>query len=150
MPDTTTNTNNPTTSATIKAQCHCAAITLTAPQPSSKLYECPCSVCFRYGVIWAYYPLDQVVITKDDNVSTQSYAWGKQNIEFHFCARCGGLMYWWPTDAARIPQMAINARMLGSKEGLEGMVESGGKFLAFSFLFCMLREGLIWAVDVQS
>lgn len=34
---------------------------------------------------------------------------------------CYGLMYWWPTDGKRIPQMAINARMIVDKAELEGV-----------------------------
>ena len=46
---------------------------------------------------------------------------GGRNIEFHFCETCYGLMCWWPTDGKRIPQMAINARMIVDKAELEGV-----------------------------
>ena len=54
--------------------------------------------------------------------------WGKKNIEFHFCDRCNGLMYWWPTDEKRIPKMAINTRMVVNRKEMDGVkVEKSGE-----------------------
>ena len=60
-------------------------------------------------------------------MSTRTYAHGGKNTEFHFCDKCSDLMYWWPTDAKRVPRMAINARMVIDKKDLDGVeVAKGG------------------------
>ncbi|RMX92485.1 hypothetical protein D0867_14568 [Hortaea werneckii] len=103
------------------ATCHCSAITITAKPPTRRMLECQCSVCYRYGAIWAYYPLDEIAIAKKDGIDTRTYAWSKKNIEFHACGNCHCLMYWYPTDPERIKKMAINARMVVEREDLEGV-----------------------------
>ena len=54
------------TVARMHSSCDCKAITLTTPKPDGRINECQCGVCFRYGAIWAYYPLDQITITKQE------------------------------------------------------------------------------------
>jgi len=47
---------------------------------------------------------------------------GGKNIEFHFCDKCSGLMFWWPREEKRIRGMAINARMVvDDRAKLEGV-----------------------------
>ncbi|KAF2726043.1 hypothetical protein K431DRAFT_280080 [Polychaeton citri CBS 116435] len=103
------------------ATCHCAAISITAPQPTNTINECQCGVCFRYGAVWAYYPLDQVAITKQEGLSTRIYQCNEKSIEFHFCERCNGLMYWWPVDEKGAPKMGLNTKMVVDRKELMGI-----------------------------
>nr|OQO19079.1 hypothetical protein B0A51_12439 [Rachicladosporium sp. CCFEE 5018] len=103
------------------ATCHCAAITVEASVPDGPMLECQRGVCYRYGAVWAYYPLDQVKITKADGVEPRKYVWGRKNIELTACERCNCLMYWWPIDEVKIKKMALNSRMVVERGELEGV-----------------------------
>lgn len=132
-------TQNPP--STIEAKCHCGIVSIIAPRTSEPMYECPCSVCYRWGVMWAYYPMSEAFshvkisinnVNVDDSTrgkassslysTTRKYSWGKQKIEFHACPRCHGLMYYYPSAEGSYPQMAINARMvLNREQALKGV-----------------------------
>ena len=95
----------------IKASCHCGATRFEASQAPTTLTECNCSFCFKRGVLWAYYPPDQIggttVYTRDE--STHKH---------HHCSVCGCSAYnemhcsWGENgpDFTR-PQVAVNARL---------------------------------------
>ena len=44
----------------VSASCHCGSVRLEVDAPPSEVTECNCSLCRRYGVLWAYYPPHQV------------------------------------------------------------------------------------------
>ncbi len=44
------------------ATCHCSAVHLTCDPAPVEVTECTCSICRRYGVLWAYYEPSQVRI----------------------------------------------------------------------------------------
>ena len=70
---------------------------------------CNCTVCRRYGALWAYdYDGEGI------NVSgpTTAYSRGKA-IDFHFCATCGCVAYWrakTPGEDVR-RRIAVNLRL---------------------------------------
>ncbi len=46
--------------ASLKAPCHYVRIPITLPSPPTNINECNCSVCYKLGAMWAYYPREQV------------------------------------------------------------------------------------------
>ena len=46
----------------VTSSCHCGSIRVTFPKPTQPLNECHCSICYRYGCMWAYYTQDQVKV----------------------------------------------------------------------------------------
>ncbi|KAI0438060.1 hypothetical protein F4803DRAFT_536371 [Xylaria telfairii] len=46
-----------------KAICHCGRIAMTLPNPPKDISECHCSLCYKLGALWAYYPRDEVAVT---------------------------------------------------------------------------------------
>ena len=46
----------------IQASCHCGAVVLDIAEAPSEITECNCSICRRYGVLWAYYALERVEV----------------------------------------------------------------------------------------
>ena len=40
--------------------CHCGAVRVTIPRKPRAVTDCNCSICRRYGVLWAYYKLPSV------------------------------------------------------------------------------------------
>src|ERR1700749_442521 len=92
----------------IESSCHCGAVRLEIETPPQEVTDCNCSICRRYGVLWAYYELSQVRIMSD---GTDVYMWDDRAIEFHRCKTCGCVTHWWPVDESR-DRLGINARLL--------------------------------------
>lgn len=114
----------PESSTAIKASCHCGRVTLELPSPPTRLNECRCSICYKYGALWAYYPRKDVLIMASEPGS-HSYlrkdSGCKGEISFNWCNYCGCLMYWWGEGASskRVgpnAKMGFNARMLPEKD----------------------------------
>ena len=94
----------------IRASCHCGAVSLEIDATPSEATECNCSICHRYGVIWAYYSPKQVRIQPQDAI-TDTYKWDDESILFHRCAKCGCVSHWSAVDPAR-DRMGVNARLM--------------------------------------
>jgi hypothetical protein len=74
----------------IQGSCHCGAVQWQFDGVPDDATACNCTVCRRYGVLWAYaFEGDGI------NVSgpTQAYIRG-EGIGFHFCPACGCVAYW--------------------------------------------------------
>jgi hypothetical protein len=93
----------------VEGSCHCRKITLQIDAAPAEVTDCNCSICRRYGTLWAYYAPKQVRIT--ETVPTQTYMWDDRSIAFHRCPDCGCVTHWSPVDPAR-NRMGINARLL--------------------------------------
>lgn len=92
------------------ATCHCNSVRIEVDSPPTMLNQCHCSICRRYGTLWAYYGRDQVRVLSDAH-ATQFYCWGDRDLEFHRCRSCGCVTHWTDTDDS-MRRMAVNARML--------------------------------------
>ncbi|HTP70820.1 MAG TPA: GFA family protein [Burkholderiaceae bacterium] len=91
------------------ATCHCGAVRVELPRRPGSLTNCNCSICRRYGALWAYYKADTVrVSTPPDGL--HDYAWGDRNLRFVRCATCGCVMYWEPIRRTPASRMGVNAR----------------------------------------
>ena len=44
----------------LTATCHCGALRIEVPRKPSSLTSCNCSICRRYGTLWAYYKASTV------------------------------------------------------------------------------------------
>jgi hypothetical protein len=94
----------------IRASCHCGSVHLEIDAPPSEVTECDCSICRRYGVLWAYYPPDRVRVLPSDP-PTDVYMWNGKTIEFHRCGNCGCVSHWSPVNRER-NRMGVNARLM--------------------------------------
>jgi hypothetical protein len=92
-----------------EGSCHCGAIQITVIHPPKEVTECHCSICFRYGALWAYYSLGGIEFLG----KTVIYSWGNKNFEFHHCERCGRVVGWLPVDKS-FDHCGVNARMLNN------------------------------------
>jgi hypothetical protein len=91
----------------IEASCHCGAVRLAVEAPT-EVTDCNCSICRRYGVLWAYYrPVD----VRINSGSTDTYLWDDRSIAFHRCRACGCVTHWSPVDPA-MDRMGVNARLM--------------------------------------
>ena len=94
----------------IGASCHCGAVTLAIDLPPEWVADCNCSICRRYGVLWANFSTDQVQFEPAVPI-TDTYSWGDRGLSFHRCKTCGCVTHWSAVDPAR-NRMGVNARLL--------------------------------------
>ena len=94
----------------IDASCHCGAVHMEIEMPPATATDCNCSLCRRYGVLWAYYSPKQVrIIAAGD--ATDIYMWDDRSIEFHRCKICGCTTHWASVDKS-LDRMGVNARLM--------------------------------------
>jgi hypothetical protein len=60
----------------IEAICHCGAVKLQIATAPDSVKDCNCSICHRYGVLWAYYRLDAVQVSG----ATDTYMWDDKSL----------------------------------------------------------------------
>ncbi len=94
----------------VEASCHCGAVVLELQAPPETVTACNCSICRRYGVLWAYYDPSEVDI-RFDSEPTDTYQWDDETIAFHRCRLCGCVTHWSPLDVTR-RRMGVNARLI--------------------------------------
>jgi hypothetical protein len=95
------------------ATCHCGSVRIALDPLPTEVTECNCSICRRYGVLWAYYSLNQVNFLEPTGL-TDTYMWDDKSIAFHRCRACGCVTHWAPVDNS-ISRMGINARLLDAQ-----------------------------------
>jgi len=92
----------------IEATCHCGAVRLEIETPPQAVTDCNCSICRRYGVLWAYYAPKQVRVVTG---ATDTYMWDDKSIAFHRCRHCGCVSHWSAVDQS-VDRMGVNARLM--------------------------------------
>ena len=95
----------------VAASCHCGACVVAVAAAPVEVTDCNCSICRRYGVLWAYYKPADVDLSGVG--ATDTYAWADRSIAFYRCAACGCVTHWAAVNPAR-QRMGINARLLPS------------------------------------
>ena len=93
----------------IQGHCHCGAVAFEILEQPEILTACNCSICRRYGALWAHAALDQITIIADPG-ATRAYIWGDKMLAFHSCKTCGCITHW--ENLQPDPEhMAVNFRM---------------------------------------
>jgi hypothetical protein len=93
----------------LKTTCHCGAVSITIPRAPETLTQCDCSICRRYGTLWAYYPGSQVRVAATPG-ATSGYSWGSKSLRFIRCSTCGCVTHWEPTGPGGSGRIGVNAR----------------------------------------
>jgi hypothetical protein len=94
----------------IEASCHCGTVKLEILSAPEKVTDCNCSICRRYGVLWAYYAPAHVRIIAGEGATT-GYLWGDKSIAFHRCRNCGCVTHW-AAVGRPADRMGVNARLM--------------------------------------
>ncbi|MBI1341227.1 GFA family protein [bacterium] len=93
----------------IEGVCHCGAVTWRFAGVPESATACNCTICRRYGVLWAYGHEGE-----DVNVAgpTETYVRGTA-LAFHFCRRCGCVVCWRSLRASETGarRIAVNLRL---------------------------------------
>mgnify|MGYP001816496106 FL=1 len=94
----------------LEGSCHCGAITWRFDGRPVSATACNCTVCRRYGVLWAYDYDGERVKTSGEPVA---YTWGDRSIGFHFCSTCGCVAFWraLEANAEGRRRIAVNLRL---------------------------------------
>ena len=117
MPSPSDDSLPPYSSTPIIATCHCNGITLILPFPPTSVTECHCSICRRYGAIWAYYPHRDALVTAEAGHSNVKYIRSDPgsagDAEFQFCSKCGCATHVTSLNEENPERMmAVNVRMV--------------------------------------
>lgn len=91
----------------VEASCHCGAVKLEIDKAPETVTDCNCSICHRYGVLWAYYSPKQVSISGPTDI----FMWGDRDLEFHRCKSCGCVTNWSAIDKT-VDRMGVNANLM--------------------------------------
>jgi hypothetical protein len=93
----------------LTASCHCGAVKVQVPRKPRSLTNCNCSICRRYGVLWAYYKDPEVQLTASPG-ATDEYVWGDRSLKFIRCRACGCVMQWKSLQVGKRTSTGVNGR----------------------------------------
>ena len=93
------------------ASCHCGNVRITIPEFPNTVTSCNCSLCRRYGALWAYFKFAQVQL-EAAAAKLAPYRWGDCTIDFWHCTKCGCLTHYTSVDKGPGSRFAVNTRML--------------------------------------
>ena len=94
--------------AAIAATCHCGAIRIYVRRVSRTLTSCNCSICRRYGALWAYYAAGAVRIEAPRG-GLSKYSWKRRIRAYYRCRRCGCVTHYRYREKRRDTIVAVNA-----------------------------------------
>jgi hypothetical protein len=93
----------------LEGSCHCGAVSWQFHGTPESATACSCTVCRRYGVLWAYDFKGEGITASG---RTSKYIRGDA-IEFHFCPACGCVAFWRSQSANEEGRrrIAVNLRL---------------------------------------
>ncbi|ABS27021.1 GFA family protein [Anaeromyxobacter sp. Fw109-5] len=98
----------------LTATCHCGAVRVELPRRPRSLTSCNCSICRRYGTLWAYYKPSSIRVVCAAG-ATSSYSWGHRTIRFVRCDTCGCVTHY-ERDGSPERSVGVNARNVDPAE----------------------------------
>jgi hypothetical protein len=89
--------------------CHCGAIQIEVPGLPEWIIDCNCSICRRYGALWALWEPGAVrVVGHPEN--TIEYIWGPKTLRTLRCRTCGCVTHWEMLQPEPNSQIGVNMR----------------------------------------
>jgi hypothetical protein len=96
----------------VRGQCHCGSVQWSFRGTIPDATICNCTICRRYGVLWAYDYDGHGIHVEDPKAVLAGYVRGR-SISFNFCSVCGNLVSWRglkPMEDGRT-RIAVNLRL---------------------------------------
>jgi hypothetical protein len=104
----------------LKGSCLCGAVSWTFDGMPDSTTACNCTVCRRYGTLWAYdYEGERIKVSGE----TTPYIRGKA-LSFNFCPQCGCVAYWrgFRLNDNGQRRIAVNLRLAEDPEAIAAIV----------------------------
>ncbi|MCB1671824.1 MAG: GFA family protein [Gammaproteobacteria bacterium] len=94
----------------LQGSCHCGNVKWSFDGRPDGATACNCTVCRRYGVLWAYDYEGELIKVSGPN---KAYTRGDSTLGFHFCPNCGCVAYWRALEASPEGRrrIAVNLRL---------------------------------------
>ncbi len=104
----------------LKGHCHCESVSWIYPKNLESVTACNCTLCRRYGALWAYGYLEEGISISGNTVA---YERERQLNGFHFCLNCGCLAYYLSKskDSEGRLRIAVNLRMIDNPDKIMGL-----------------------------
>lgn len=118
-------------SGPLTGTCHCGRISITIPSKPEKINQCHCTVCYKLGALWGYFPKSSVTVVEKDGATRNRYFrsdLGDERdvtVSFDSCPHCGTLTNWSGLPDKRPGEhakMGVNMRLFGEVEKVMGDV----------------------------
>ena len=93
----------------LTATCHCGALRVEVPRRPRTLTDCNCSICRRYGTLWAYYKASTVQVVGASRTK-DGYSWGRKALKFVRCSTCGCITHWEAVHPKKGSYVGVNWR----------------------------------------
>ena len=90
------------------AQCHCGAVQIHVRRLPRTLTSCNCSICRRYGALWAYYKPSSVRIQALEG-GLERYSWNRRIRYYHRCRKCGCVTHYTHRKKSSWAIIGVNA-----------------------------------------
>ena len=95
----------------LTGKCHCGDVSWTLEDMPLSATACNCTICCRYGVLWAY-----GYIEGDIHIFGPTTLYRRKDggaIDFHFCAKCGCVTHYVRTTPNEngLHRTAVNLRL---------------------------------------
>jgi hypothetical protein len=90
------------------ATCHCGMIRILVRQLPRTVTSCNCSICRRYGALWAYYKPSSVTVIAPKSALSK-YSWNRKVRDYHRCKRCGCVTHYTYRGKQRDSTIGVNA-----------------------------------------
>ena len=97
----------------LKGTCHCGVLHWSFEGDPGSVTACNCTLCRRYGALWAYDYEGERISTAGPRVVYKRQDKADPALEIHFCPTCGCVLCWRALrfDKTGRRRMAVNLRL---------------------------------------
>jgi hypothetical protein len=95
----------------IEGTCLCEKVKVGAKRKPTQVTECNCSVCRRYGTLWAYYTRSAVVVDAPRGGLVAYRRRPEGRLRFVHCKTCGCVIRWETARDRPDERVGMNARL---------------------------------------
>ncbi|HET9989495.1 MAG TPA: hypothetical protein VFQ65_13280 [Kofleriaceae bacterium] len=95
----------------IEGTCLCGAVQLGAARLPRQVTQCNCTVCRKYGTLWAYYKRSAVSVVAPRG-ALADFKRRPRGLRFVRCSTCGCVIQWDSPHEGADQRIGLNARLL--------------------------------------